>query len=1152
MPEDTAHADPGHPVGPPDRSPANAASEPSSPIPPVVVVLVTHDPGWWFEETLASIGGQRYANTSVLVVDAGSADPDGVRARVAAVLPGAHLRRLEENPGFGAAVNQGVRSVQGAAFHLLCHDDVRLEPDAVQVLVEEAFRSNAGVVGPKVVDWAEPRRLLQVGMGADRYGNPSPYVERGDLDQAQHDAVRDAFFLPGSATLIRADLFDALGGFDPEITFHGDDLDLCWRAHVAGARVVVAPAARVGHLEALGARRPVDDRRRLQLRHRLRSMRVCSTFGTRVRTTPLALLAAFAEILHSLVLGRFRHARDVATAWTWNVRHAASARVRRRALAGVRGVPDREVRALQVRGNARISGYVRGRLGREGVGGRDVVSNLREARATTSLVVMGLLVLFLAVGSRELLWGSLPAVGDLPWFDPAGELLGRWLSGHDAVGLGSTDPNATGFGVVGVLGTILFGAVGVLRKVLVLAPLLVGVLGMWRFARPLGSRRGRLVATAMYTLVPVGTNALSTGRWAGIVAYGLAPWALSVLASVSRVAPYGDVAGGSGPGVRRRPVVQRVVALGVLVAVAAAIDPSVLVVVPLCGLGVVVGGLLAGQVAGAGRVVLATVGGTVVALVLHVPWSLTFLDGWSAVVTPSSLAGEELDLGALLRFGTGPLGAGVMSALFAVTALLPLFIGRRWRVGWAARAWAVAALGFGVAWAGAEGWITVDLPAPEVLLAPAAAGLALAAGLGMVAFEVDLPDYHFGWRQIVSLVAAAAFVVALVPAVTTAWSGRWELPRSDFRRSLAFLVDEADQESFRSLWLGDAGVLPAPGWRLEADGVDDLGPERTLAYLTTDSGVPSLAGQWPGAADGATTEVADAVGLAAAGGTSRLGSLLAPMGVRYVVVPLAPAPDPYAEDRRYEPTDLLALLESQLDLDGITVNPGVRVFRNAAWGGDPALLPADAVAATEAAAGDSGGIAGRTLPGLTGAPPALAFDEVGTVATGTLDGSGTLYLADAAGDGWSLEVDGADAARTDALGWASAFAVEQAGPAELRFATPVTRPLALLGQALLWALAVGYLLRVRVVEDERDALDLEAPVADDHVVVRPGGATPRRRLGRRSGRPEPRERRAPATGAEGDPDGGERVADTATTVVPAVTVDEPPQRRGRRRGRSAR
>ena len=72
-------------------------------------------------------------------------------------------------------------------------------------------------------------------------------MERGELDQEQHDAVRDVFALPSACMLVRADLFRALGGFDPSISFYGDDVDLCWRAHLSGARVVVVPAARARH-----------------------------------------------------------------------------------------------------------------------------------------------------------------------------------------------------------------------------------------------------------------------------------------------------------------------------------------------------------------------------------------------------------------------------------------------------------------------------------------------------------------------------------------------------------------------------------------------------------------------------------------------------------------------------------------------------------------------------------------------------------------------------------------------------------------------------------------------------------------------------------------------------------------------------------------
>ena len=88
--------------------------------------------------------------------------------------------------------------------------------------------------------------LQHVGLGLDRFGEVDPIVEPGEVDQEQHDAVRDVFVLPSACLLVRADLFRALGGFDPAISFHGDDVDLCWRAHLSGARVVVAPTPGCG------------------------------------------------------------------------------------------------------------------------------------------------------------------------------------------------------------------------------------------------------------------------------------------------------------------------------------------------------------------------------------------------------------------------------------------------------------------------------------------------------------------------------------------------------------------------------------------------------------------------------------------------------------------------------------------------------------------------------------------------------------------------------------------------------------------------------------------------------------------------------------------------------------------------------------------
>jgi len=1061
------------------------AEEADGPAPAVVAVMVAHNPGPWFEETLVSLGAQDYSALSVLVIDAASTDEVGLRDRVAAVLPDAHLRRLSENAGYAVSANEALVAVQGAAFYLFCHDDVRLEPDAVRLLVEEAFRSNAGIVGPKLVEWSDSRRLLSVGMGSDRFGHPAAYVERGDLDQEQHDAVRDVFYIPGAVTLVRADLFAALGGYDAAMNFHGEDLELCWRAHVAGARVIIAPAARVAHLEALGQRRPVDDRRRLQTRHRLRAMRGSDSFGTRLRATPEAFILSLMEIVQAVVLGHFRRARDIWSAWTWNSRNASSGRARRASLASLRRVSDGEVHAFQSRGSARLTAFMRQRIARSeaAAGGRELMSNLRDARSATPFVVWSLMLLFLAAGTRELLLQGVPAFGDFVRLLPPSQMIERWLSGYQSVGLGSTAPAPTGFGLIGALSYLFFGATGLLRGVLILGLWPLGVLGMWRLTRPISSQRARLLSAAVFLMIPIASNAMSQGEWGTLTLYALLPWVVAQLAHASGLSPFGSVGDEAGPGVRTRPLIHRLFAVALFVALGATIDPSVVVVVAGTSVVFAIGGWFAGQFAGTGRILLVGLGGAVVAFVLHLPWSLSFLTSWTSVVGVSSNGGFPLGIGDVLRFGTGPFGTGILGWLLLLTALLPLFIARRWRLAWAVRGWVIALFGFGLAWAFGQGWLTSVLPAPSMLLVPAALGVALAAGLGMAAFEIDLPDYHFGWRQLISLIAAIAFVGALGPTFTSSFSGRWETPRGDFNRSLSFLGGEDSDGASRVLWLGDASALPLEGWPLTAQAVDDLGPNRILAYATSSSGTPTIAEQWPGSDSGATSTLLRALQTAADGGTARLGALLSPMAIRFVVVPVAPAPDPYARSRASVPQDLLSVLDAQLDLESITVNPGVRVYRNSAWTSGIALLPSE----TELPDGGPS-LRDRTSFELQRSSAVLTESSGFAEAKGELAQAGQVYLA-AAGDDWTLSVDGSTVPRSSAFGWSSTFEVPSAGAANLSFTTPVTRWLMLAGQVLVWIALILYLLRVRVREDERTDLLFSETFAEVEAESRAEGET---------------------------------------------------------------
>lgn len=1040
-------------------------------LPSVVAVVVSHNPGPWFEECLASLRDQTYQGLSVLVIDSGSDfDPT---PRIAPILPNAYVRRVEENVGFGRAVNEARGMVEGATFYLLCHDDVALAPDAVRILVRETFRSNAGLAGPKLVSWDEPQILLQVGATVDKAGYLVPYAEPGELDQEQHDAVRDAFVITGGCQLIRADLLEHLDGFDPALSMVGEEVDLSWRSHVAGARVLIVPAARVRHRQALVERAPEEGVAVLAARHRVRTMLVGYGFWHRLRVVPQAFLLTVVEVLANLFTGRTAHAGVAARSWTWNLRHYASMAARRRALRQVRAVPDTEVRRLQAGGSARVRAWLRsGSAGGERIGevtrsGRKLAGSLKTGpRRTAALVAVAMLVLLL-ISSRDLITGPIPAVGEFARFPSSpSTLLRAWLSGWRTSGLGSTSPAPTAYAILGGLGAVLGGAMGLLRELLILGPLPVGALGAWRLARPIGSRRAAVVAFVVYLAIPLPYNALANGSWGGLILFAVAPWLVRSLARAGNLAPYAtrpgtvDILGPAGDGAALaaeasrlteapsspRYLIGRILALGLLLALVGSFIPFVLVTSVLVGAGMALGSVVARRTEGVGRILAASFGAPAVAFVLHLPWSLQFFgagQGWVSFAGVRSSENSLLSVGRLIRFQSGPFGAPPLGWALLVAAALPLVIGRGWRFEWAARAWFVALVSWSVLFAGHEGWLPFRLPPAEVLLAPAAVGLALAAALGMAAFEIDLPAYRFGLPQAVSLIAAVAVVVGSLSVFAGVVGGRWKVPGGDFSAPLGFIQSERRTEPFRVLWVGDPEVLPLSGWRIGD----------RLAYATTDDGLPTVADRWSAPATDPTPLLRRGLSLASDRDTVRLGRLLAPMGVRYVVVPLQKAPVPFSSERFDIPATLRAAFEQQLDLERVDVNDGLLVYRNRAW------APTRSLVAKGTTVGSS--YLDAASVDLTGATNVLPADRGTTGASGKVTRPGVVLVGSAASSGWELTVGGKHQPRTKAWGWANQFRVSGTGPAALRYDTPWWRYLLLGGQVVLWLAAVAMWRRFR-------------------------------------------------------------------------------------------
>ncbi|MBA3604878.1 MAG: glycosyltransferase family 2 protein, partial [Acidimicrobiia bacterium] len=508
--------------------------EPDAPLaPPVVAVVVVHAPGPWFDETLDSLADQDYPNLNTLfLLTGGPADADGadLEARILARLPDAFVRDLGANPGYGPAANEVLRLVEGdAGFFCFCHDDIALEPDAIRLLLEELYRSNAGMVGPKLVDWDDPGVLQHVGLGMDRFGEIDPITEPSEYDQEQHDAVRDVFVLPSACLLVRADVFRVVGGFDDGIDFHGDDVDLCWRLHLSGARVLVTPQARVRHREQLEVRRPELNHPVLRARHRLRTVATL-TGGRRLFTRSVELvLLTVAELAVGLFTGRFGDAWATLRALVGLVPRTPGLLSRRGAIAKIRQVPDAEVVDLQNGGSARLTSYLRSRDTETFVGEETSVKRWRESTLGTTLIWIVVLVGIL-VASRTFIDTRVPAVGELlPLPGSAGDLWNDFLAGWNPNGLGGTGANPTGWGLLSIVSVLWWLRMGLGLTVLVVGLVVIGVVGAWRLATVFPSNRARLTALVVYASVPLIPGVISTGRLSALVAYATVPWFVHLL-----------------------------------------------------------------------------------------------------------------------------------------------------------------------------------------------------------------------------------------------------------------------------------------------------------------------------------------------------------------------------------------------------------------------------------------------------------------------------------------------------------------------------------------------------------------------------------------------------------------------------------------------
>lgn len=218
---------------------------------PLVSVII---PNWngvnLLRGCLDSLRAQTYPTTEVIVVDNASTD-DSVPV-VEREYPEVKLVVLPRNLGLTGGVNRGIEAAGGEIIALL-NNDAEADPRWVESLVLGLEAApDAGFAASKMLLFDRRDILNSAG---DTYGVNGLPANRGvwEQDVGQYDDATDVFGACGGAVAYRRSMLDEIGAMDEELFMYCEDVDLNWRAQIAGYRCVFVPDARVYHrLSATG------------------------------------------------------------------------------------------------------------------------------------------------------------------------------------------------------------------------------------------------------------------------------------------------------------------------------------------------------------------------------------------------------------------------------------------------------------------------------------------------------------------------------------------------------------------------------------------------------------------------------------------------------------------------------------------------------------------------------------------------------------------------------------------------------------------------------------------------------------------------------------------------------------------------------------
>jgi GT2 family glycosyltransferase len=225
---------------------------------PLSIVIVNYNVRDLLKRCLESVFKyEKDIEFEVIVVDNNSNDLS--QEMLKRDFPQVKLFENKRNLGFSRGCNQGIKESRGR-YILLLNPDSELTPGGLKTMIDSMdSQPELGICGPKMTDQegnlqfscrSFPSYLTAISSSQSVLNRifPDNFLSQKYLLKNQdHSEIREVDWVSGSCLLAKREMLEKVGLLDERFYMYVEDVDLCYRAKMAGFFVYYFPSVVVIH-----------------------------------------------------------------------------------------------------------------------------------------------------------------------------------------------------------------------------------------------------------------------------------------------------------------------------------------------------------------------------------------------------------------------------------------------------------------------------------------------------------------------------------------------------------------------------------------------------------------------------------------------------------------------------------------------------------------------------------------------------------------------------------------------------------------------------------------------------------------------------------------------------------------------------------------